>query len=360
MGTIIPRKRRDGKSSFLCQIVRRQDNKLIRENRTFRDHKTAKAWLRQRESELDNPKAFRAATRGSITLGEVIDRYVKEVADIGRTKAACLATVRRHPISSMACRDIGSKDIVDFAQTIHATTGRAAPQPSTAGNYLAHLSSVFAVATRAWGYPLDPDAMKDAAFGLRKLGAVTKSQKRDRRPAIEELDRLLAFFEERAQRVPNSTPMADIVLFALFSARRQEEITRIEWRDFEPSRDGHPARVLVRDMKNPGAKKGNDVWCELPLEAEAIIKRQPRNGERIFPYSAPAVCAAFTRACKLLGIEDLHFHDLRHEGVSRLFEAGWNIPHVALVSGHRSWSSLQRYAHLRQRDDKFAGWKWRP
>jgi integrase len=56
----------------------------------------------------------------------------------------------------------------------------------------------------------------------------------------------------------------------------------------------------------------------------------------------------------------LHFHDLRHEGISRLFEAGWDIPHVALVSGHRSWSSLQRYAHIRQRDDKYAGWRWRP
>jgi integrase len=113
-------------------------------------------------------------------------------------------------------------------------------------------------------------------------------------------------------------------------------------------------------MKNPGAKVGNDVRCELPTEAEALLKRQPQNGDSIFPYTTDAISAAFTRACKLLGIEDLHFHDLRHEGVSRLFEAGWNIPHVALVSGHRSWASLQRYGHIRQRDDKFANWKWRP
>jgi hypothetical protein len=31
----------------------------------------------------------------------------------------------------------------------------------------------------------------------------------------------------------------------------------------------------------------------------------------------------------------LHFHDLHHEGVSRLFEMGETIPHVAAVSGHR-------------------------
>ena len=50
------------------------------------------------------------------------------------------------------------------------------------------------------------------------------------------------------------------------------------------------------------------------------------------------------RAC---GIADLHFHDLRHEGVSRLFEKGYAIEQVSLVSGHRSWSSLKRYTNLR-------------
>jgi integrase len=77
----------------------------------------------------------------------------------------------------------------------------------------------------------------------------------------------------------------------------------------------------------------------------------------IFPYNTDAISAAFTRACKLLGIEDLRFHDLRHDGISRLFEMGWNIPQVAVVSGHRSWQSLKRYTHIRQRGDKYADWK---
>ena len=61
---------------------------------------------------------------------------------------------------------------------------------------------------------------------------------------------------------------------------------------------------------------------------------------------------------QFLGIEDLRFHDLRHEGVSRLFEIGYNVPHAAAVSGHRSWTSLKRYTHLRQTGDKFADWSW--
>jgi integrase len=360
MGTIITRKRANGKPSYLAQIVRHRDSKVARENRTFHDVKTAKAWIRQRESELDHPKAFKAATQGTKTLGDAIDRYLREVADIGKTKSQCLSTIRRHSIASMACADVGSQDIVAFANTIRSVTGRDSPGPATIGNYLAHLASVFAVARKGWGYPLDPEAMSDATFSLRRLKLVSKSNKRDRRPTLAELNSLLDHFEERQRRAPNSAPMVDITVFALFSTRRQEEITRIEWRNFEPSTAKHAARVLIRDMKNPGAKKGNDIWCELPVEAEAIIKRQPRNGDGIFPYGADGISAAFTRACKLLDIHDLRFHDLRHEGVSRLFELGWDIPHVALVSGHRSWSSLQRYAHLRQRDDKFAGWQWRP
>jgi integrase len=85
----------------------------------------------------------------------------------------------------------------------------------------------------------------------------------------------------------------------------------------------------------------------------------PQTGPTIFPASADAISAAFTRACKVLGIEDLHFHDLRHEGISRLFEMSWNIPHVAAVSGHRSWQSLKRYTHLSQAGDKYANWKWK-
>lgn len=361
MGTIITRKRRDGKPSYLCQISRNRAGKTAREARTFHDHKAAKAWIRQRETELDNPHTFRAATDPTRTLGDAIGRYIEEYGgEIGKTKVACLAAVRRHAIASMECRDIGSADIVAFARTISTVTGLPNPGPSTIGNYLAHLGAVFAVAQKGWNYPLDPTAMSDAVFVLRKQQAISKSNKRNRRPTLNELNALLDHFEERQRRAPNSAPMVDIIIFALFSTRRQEEITRIEWADFEPSTGKHPARALVRDMKNPGAKKGNDIWCELPVEAEAIIGRQPRKADCIFPYGIDGISAAFTRACKLLDIDDLRFHDLRHEGISRLFELGWNIPHVALVSGHRSWASLQRFSHIRQRDDKYAGWRWRP
>lgn len=113
---------------------------------------------------------------------------------------------------------------------------------------------------------------------------------------------------------------------------------------------------MVRDIKNPGEKKGNDVLTTLTAEALQLIELQPDAKDIIWPYNAQSVSASFTKACVILGIEDLHFHDLRHEGISRLFELGWNIPRVASVSGHRSWTSLKRYTHLRQVGDKHIDW----
>jgi integrase len=101
-------------------------------------------------------------------------------------------------------------------------------------------------------------------------------------------------------------------------------------------------------MKNPGEKFGSDVWCDLPPEALQIVLSMPRRREEIFPYCGDTIGTNFTRACQFLEIIDLHLHDLRHDGISRLFEIGRNIPQVAAVSGHRSWSSLKRYTHRRQ------------
>jgi integrase len=48
---------------------------------------------------------------------------------------------------------------------------------------------------------------------------------------------------------------------------------------------------------------------------------------------------------KRAGIGDLHFHDLRHEAISGLFERGLTVPEVALISGHRDMRMLLRYSH---------------
>jgi integrase len=352
MGTIVGRSRKDGSLAFMAQITIMRDRKIVhRETKTFDRRPAAAAWIKKREAELAKPDALLGVsqTKKAPLLRDAIDRYIAESRKIGRTKAQVLAAIKGYDIADRPCADIRSQEIVELAQTLAASR-----KPQTVANYLSHLAAVFSIARPAWGYPLDQQAMKDAFKVATRLGVTGKSQKRDRRPTLAELELILDYLREKRIRAPQSSPMAAIVAFAIFSTRRQDEIVSIKWNDLD--REGK--RVLVRDMKHPGEKIGNDVWCDLPDPTLRIIEAMPQKGERIFPYSTDAISAAFTRACQFLGVANLHFHDMRHEGISRLFEMGYSIPRAAAVSGHRSWQSLKRYTHLRQVGDKYSGWTW--
>ncbi|MCZ0734586.1 tyrosine-type recombinase/integrase [Phreatobacter sp. AB_2022a] len=351
MGTIISRRRKDGSTGHTAQIVKKKNGHIVwREAKTFNSVREAKSWAAFRERELDRPGAIEELNRPVTTLRAAIEFYEEDNKSIGRTKEQVLRSIKSHPVAEMDCALIRSHDIVQFATDL-LSAGR---KPQTVGNYVSHLSAVFRDARPSRGIQLDPNEMKAARDVLARQGRITKSSKRERRPTIAEIDRIMQHFIDRQARSPRSAPMHVVVAFAIFSTRRLEEICRIRWVDL----DEGGKRVLVRDMKHPGQKRGNDVWCEMPDEALAIALSMPRGGDRIFPISTDAVGAAFTRACQFLAVDDLHFHDLRHEGVSRLFEMGRTIPQVASVSGHRSWPSLQRYGHLRQVGDKWADWHW--
>lgn len=347
MGSIIARKRKDGSTGYTAYIrIKKKGSVVHTESVTFDREQAAKAWIKKRETELAQPGALEKSA--DPLLSDVIDKYNQDTQrSHGKTKDQVLRTIRNSPLGEMRCSEIGSQQIVEFAQAINAT-------PQTVGNYLAHLSAVFSVAKPAWGYPLSVQAMADARIVATRLGIVGRSKQRNRRPTLEELDKLMRYYIVAEEKHPDMIPMSKVILFAIFSTRRQEEITRITWQDF----DAQKSEVIVRDMKNPGEKIGNDVQTTLTQEALQLILAQPRTHDRIWPYNAESISASFRRACKFLGIDDLHFHDLRHEGVSRLFEIGWNIPHVACVSGHRSWTSLKRYTHIKQTGDKYAGWPW--
>lgn len=352
MGTVVDRKRKDGSIAYMAQITKMRDGKVFRKTATFDRKAAAENWIRKLEADLEKPGGFEKAkaAKHNPTLLQAIDRYISESrARNGRTKNQVLNFIRSSDLGAMQCADIRSHDITEFARGLSLTRA-----PATVANYLSHLSKIFSIARPAWGYELDERAMADALKVARHLGQTGKSRQRERRPSLEELDRLISFFAEPKRGPVASIPMQLIVAFALFSTRRQEEITRIKWQFI----DDKSRKVLITDMKHPGEKRGNDVWCHLPDPAYELLQRMPKVAAEVFPYNPRSISASFTRACKVLGIEDLHFHDLRHEGVSRLFEMGWDIPRVADVSGHRSWEALKRYTHLERNGDKYAGWKW--
>ncbi|CAQ43932.1 putative DNA recombinase [Stenotrophomonas maltophilia K279a] len=76
-----------------------------------------------------------------------------------------------------------------------------------------------------------------------------------------------------------------------------------------------------------------------PSAATATDCRREPN----LPYNSKSAGTSFTRACSALKIEDLCFHNLRHEATSRLFEQGCDIPEVAAVALPSSWNELKRY-----------------
>lgn len=347
MGTIVSRKRQDGSFGHTAQIRLKAGGKVVfTESKTFDRKPAADAWLKKRETELAQPGAL--VKPKDPLLRNVIDQYnLEKVKEHGKTKTQVLNTIKSAEIGDLRCSEINSQVLVKFAQSIDA-------KPSTRGNYMSHLASVFSVAKPAWGYPLEKQAMDDARVVLNKLGLIGKSKERNRRPTLDELDKLMKHFTVIEAKRKNVLPMTRLVPFAIFSTRRVGEVTRIEGRDLDKAN----LRIVVRDMKNPGETKGNDVTTELTPEALRLIELQKGTEDAIWPYNAESISTSFTEACKFLGIDDLCLHDLRHEGVSRLFELGWTIPQVSSVTGHRSWSSLKRYTHLRQAGDKYENWPW--
>lgn len=357
MATIRPRKKADGTTSYTAQIrINRDKVTVYQESQTFVRKQAAVAWAKRRETELAVPGAIERANRRGHAIKDMIDRYLVEAEKarpLGKTKRQTLLAIKNSYLGEVVDSDISQQVLVDYALWRMSPAGGGI-KPQTAGNDLAHLGSVLSLGRAAWEYEINAQAMPDARLVLKRLGYNMKSRERDRRPTLEELDKVLQHFFEMLARRPTVIHMPKVVAFAIYSTRRMDEIARIMWEDL----DEHRQAVKVRDMKNPGQKIGNDVWCHLPDEAWAIVQSMPRQCKEIFPYNTNSIGTAWSRACKMAGVEDLHFHDLRHEGVSRLFEMDWDIPRVSSVSGHRDWNSLRRYTHLRGRGDRYMEWSW--
>lgn len=178
--------------------------------------------------------------------------------------------------------------------------------------------------------------------GLARAGLIGNPESRDRRPSPEELESLL--IHTKHNRALRRIKYYELIRFAVDSCMRLDEICSLRWQDYDPA----AGTIIVRLRKHPTKK--TDQVVPLMGDAQAIIDAQKRAGDYIFPFNNESVSNGFARLCRFLEIDNLHFHDLRHEGISRLFERGYQIQEVAMVSGHRDWKSLQRYVNLKPGD----------
>lgn len=351
MGTITPRRRADGSTGYTAQIRLKHQGQVIHsEAETFSSRALAKEWLSRREVALQGQKARGEPVGRRMTLGEMVGWYEdRERPDQpwGRSKRADLARLKTGALKDRRVEDLARPDFIAYVEARRA----AGAGPATAGNDIIWLRSVFKAAAAVLGVPVPLAALDEAAEYLRSARIVAKSRNRDRRVSADEERRILEHLAKRDRR--GEIPMVDVAKFALLTTRRQEEITRLQWADLNREK----GTALLRDAKHPTRKMGNHRTFRVPADAWAIIDRQPKvrledgsDDPRIFPFNPKSIGAAFTRAVQFLGIDDLHFHDLRHEATSRLFERGYSIQEVAQFSLHESWTTLKRYTHLKPED----------
>lgn len=324
--------------------VRRDGHSLCK---TFLRKSDAEEWAREKERAIDKEfdPTVKAVSRKD-TFASLIDLHIDDLATVGRP----LRRSKRHVLNRLR-DELGDTPLSQLTREKLVQYGRERAKqgagPATLAIDISFIGTILTDAAAVHGVSVNVEAVRLARVALRRLGLVGASDERDRRPTDKELERLFAHFDQNTRL---TIPMTRVVRFAIATAMRIDEIFRIEW----DTLDERTRTILVPDRKDPRKKDGNDQRVPLlaatGYDAWQLLQEQRElrlNPARCFPYNAKSAGTAFQRAVKDLGIGDLHFHDLRHEATSRLFEAGLTIEQVPLVTGHKDWKQLKRYTQLR-------------
>ena len=206
----------------------------------------------------------------------------------------------------------------------------------TAKRDLVILSHMFEVARKEWGIYVN-NPVRDI-----KLPAHAKARNRRLEPGRDGADseetRLLNACQEA--RNPYLLP---IVQLALETAMRQGELVSLRWENIDLNR-------CIADL--PDTKNGESRTVPLSSVAVRVLRGLPRglHGQVFTGLTTEAIKRVYIRAVRRAGIDNLRFHDLRHEATTRLFELGLNIMEVASITGHKDLRMLRRYTHLKAED----------
>jgi len=343
MATITRRTTSDGRVRFRALVrIKRKGQILHQESKTFDTRKLAETWAKKLEVKLSDTDAIDNRKLSQVKIGLLISKYLDEVDKIkaiGRSRKFALQQMLKYPISEIRYQDFETQDVVDFCiQRRNNGAGKATIKAD-----ISHLRVVLEIAKPFWSIPVSTKVIDEVSPTLKRLKLIANSKVRTRRPAFSELLKLCRAFKKRQNRPQNEIPILDIFLFAIASAMRQGEICRIEWSDV----DFDKKTVIIRERKDPKNKELNDQVVPLLGIAFDLLVKQPRIDKRVFPYNSRSVSSAMTRTAKKAEIKDLRFHDMRHEGISSMFERGYGIQEVAIVSGHKDWNQLKRYTQIK-------------
>lgn len=327
---------RERNGRFQCQVRIKQGGQIVfQDSDTFPTYASAKAWGTALERRVKDEGAA-GVKSGRMTVKTLLEKYEKARAatkPVGPGFTHSIHATANSELGALSVSKITPGDISKWAMERH----KSGNKPATVMHYLATLSAAFNAAGPLFDVDANVKAVTTAIARLRMLRTIAPSERRERRATDAELDVL----ERELLAREGPIPVSVIMRLAVALPRRREELLTMRWEDL--SADGKTIKLW--DTKNP--RKLRHEVIPVPPAALAIIKSLPRLDSRILPYKPESVSSAFQRAAKRAGLCDLRLHDLRHEGISRLFERGLSIEEVALISGHTSWATLRRYTHLR-------------
>ena len=163
------------------------------------------------------------------------------------------------------------------------------------------------------------------------------SRARSRRLEGDEEDRLL-----RACKASKSKQIYPLVVLAIETGMRLSELLKLTWLDI----DLKNRKIILLETKN-GQVRGVPL-TKLSVNTLQGIEFQ-KDSARVFhswAVRSDGINSAWRTVIKRADLVNFHFHDLRHEATSRLFEKGLTAIEVAAITGHKTMSMLMRYTHL--------------
>lgn len=352
----------------MAQIVKRGDfqwRARIRvkgfpdQSRTFELREDAVKWARATERELETAGFVDRREAESTLLRSVLERYMGEVTP--KKKSAEMETVKIRMLLADSVLPKLKMTAINTT-TIAAWRDRRAEQvgPSSVIRELGILSAILNHARREWNIHIENP--------IRDVRRPPTPKARDRRLSAQEEIYLLAALSEPGRNAQGTFKkggcrnpwLAPLVQLAIETAMRKGEMLTMQWHHVD----------LERQVAHlPETKNGDARDVPLSTRAVAILQSLPRSkDDHVFPITSMAAKLGFTRAVKRAQakyqhdqadagkraspafLHDLHFHDLRHEAISRLAEKLTNVLELSAVSGHRDLRMLKRYYHPKAED----------
>lgn len=307
--------------------IRRQG--FAAQSKSFNQQRDAERWavLKERELDLLESQGLTGAKACDLTVGQLLERYRLQVLPLKRSggrEAYLVHAMERATFAKAKADRLPTKSIIAYRDGRSMSVG-----PATIVRELGLLQHAYEVARKDWGFESLRNPVRDVQRPKLPRGRMRRLRPGEERRLVEAGKRSL------------NPLLVPIMLFALETSMRLGEIVTARWDHLDRT-----GRVLLV----PETKNDNPRTVPLSRKALAILEELPSSQcELVFPTTAEAIKRAWIRLVRRCKIEDLHFHDLRHEAISRLVERGFDLPHVMMFSGHTDHRMLLRYTHLSAR-----------